>query len=221
MILRPPIIQHTNTEKLAYWFFRLNGCLTIENFIVHPDQGSDQRTEADILGVRFPYREELYQNPMTDHSIFTEISQEKPLIFIAEVKSATCRLNGPWTDSKRKNIQRVLKAIGAIPSTEVETAANIIYKTNRYDSAFCAIRLFGLGDNVGEFEVNFPNAIPVTWDTVLRFIHHRFQQYHRQKQQHPTWDDVGQELFTLVRSISDEDEFIRLVRAKILQQQPV
>jgi hypothetical protein len=25
------------TEKVAYWFFRLNGCLTIENFVVHPD----------------------------------------------------------------------------------------------------------------------------------------------------------------------------------------
>ena len=35
-------------------FFRLNGCLTTENFVVHPDGGRDQRTVADILGVRFP-----------------------------------------------------------------------------------------------------------------------------------------------------------------------
>jgi len=24
-------------EKIAYWFFRLNGCFTFENLIVHPD----------------------------------------------------------------------------------------------------------------------------------------------------------------------------------------
>ncbi len=24
-------------EKVVYWFFRLNSCLTIENFVIHPD----------------------------------------------------------------------------------------------------------------------------------------------------------------------------------------
>ena len=31
-----------NSERVAYWFFRLNGCLTIENFIVHPDFGAGE-----------------------------------------------------------------------------------------------------------------------------------------------------------------------------------
>ena len=36
------------TENLAYWYFRLNGFLTIPNFVVHPDFGIEQRTEVDM-----------------------------------------------------------------------------------------------------------------------------------------------------------------------------
>jgi len=35
-------------EKLAGWYFRLNGCLTIPNFNIHEDAGIGQRREIDI-----------------------------------------------------------------------------------------------------------------------------------------------------------------------------
>ena len=72
-------------EQLAYWYLRLNGFLTVQNFIVHPDSGSEQRTDADVLGVRFPYRAELKPKPMIDDEPFTHI-KDKPFIAIAEVK---------------------------------------------------------------------------------------------------------------------------------------
>ena len=50
--------QRLTTEKVAYWYFRLNGYLQMESFIVHPESGGGQRTEADLIGVRFPYRAE-------------------------------------------------------------------------------------------------------------------------------------------------------------------
>ena len=53
-------------ERLAYWYFRLNGFLTTENFIVHPDRGPNQRTDADLLAVRFAHRKENLVRPMTD-----------------------------------------------------------------------------------------------------------------------------------------------------------
>jgi hypothetical protein len=66
---RPEGQTNLPTEKVAYWFFRLNGCMTIENFVVHPDFGGSQRTDADILGIRLPYRSEgLRDSPMPDHS---------------------------------------------------------------------------------------------------------------------------------------------------------
>jgi hypothetical protein len=79
-------------EKLAYWFFRLNGCFTIENFVVHPDLGGGQRTDADILGVRFPHRQEGLADSMVDHEA---VLSDHPLIFAAEVKLHKCELNGP------------------------------------------------------------------------------------------------------------------------------
>jgi len=49
------------SERLALWFLRLNGFMTIPNFIVHPegpreDGAYPQRTDVDVLDVRFPFR---------------------------------------------------------------------------------------------------------------------------------------------------------------------
>ena len=210
--------QPVYTEKLAYWFFRLNGCLTIENFVVHPDVGSDQRTDADIIGVRFPYRAELFANPMTDHPVFRQIG-DRPFLFIAEVKGRTCRLNGPWTSPDRQNIQRVLRAVGAIPLPEVNAAADALYQTNKYDSDHYAVRLFGLGDRIGDFSINYPNAIPLTWDEVLRFIFRRFQQYHEQKRAHPQWCSTGTLLWKLAEQTRDEETFVSVVRQLLTNDQ--
>lgn len=32
-----------NPEQVAFWFFRLNGCATIVNFVVHPDRRAPSR----------------------------------------------------------------------------------------------------------------------------------------------------------------------------------
>ena len=62
------------TDDLAYWFFRLNGFLSIVNFVVHKDTRSEAGgTDADILGVRFPYRAELFERPMPDYREFTKL----------------------------------------------------------------------------------------------------------------------------------------------------
>ena len=36
--------DNLNPEKVAYWYFRLNGFLQIENFVIHPSQSGAQRT---------------------------------------------------------------------------------------------------------------------------------------------------------------------------------
>ena len=50
--------NHLEPEKVAYWYFRLNGFFQIENFVVHPTGRGAQRTDADLLAVRFPFRAE-------------------------------------------------------------------------------------------------------------------------------------------------------------------
>lgn len=35
-------------EKVAYWYFRLNGFLQIKDFVVHPERQSAQRANAQM-----------------------------------------------------------------------------------------------------------------------------------------------------------------------------
>jgi len=63
-------------ENLAYWYFRLNGCLTIENFVVHPDWRRGQQTEIDLIAMRFPHRSDLLNKSMIDdQKIFSDPSR--------------------------------------------------------------------------------------------------------------------------------------------------
>lgn len=86
---------------MAYWYFRLNGFLQIENFVIHPGGRGSQRTDADLLAVRFPHRAEFLldrREPMRDDECTLRLSPKVIDIVIAEVKTNDpCKLNGPWT----------------------------------------------------------------------------------------------------------------------------
>jgi hypothetical protein len=205
-----------DAEKLAYWFFRLNGCLTIENFVVHPDQGGGQRTDADILGVRFPYRQELATSlfPMEDHEVFLAAS-DKPMLFIAEVKLRECHLNGPWTRPDRENLQRVLHALGAFPTLQIQRVAAALYDDQRYEDESLIVRMFALGDQLNEeYQRRRKNVVQLTWADQLLFIHERFRLYRDQKNDHRQWDGTGQLLWDAARGTSPE-EFVQDIRARL------
>jgi len=53
-----PAVVRLDPEKVAYWYIRLNGFFQIENFVVHPERRGGQRTDADLLAIRFPFRAE-------------------------------------------------------------------------------------------------------------------------------------------------------------------
>jgi hypothetical protein len=138
----PPI---SNPDRLAYWYFRLNGFLTIENFIVHPDTGDGQRTDADLLAVRFRHRAENLVCPMEDDprlaccDLFVNV-------VIAEVKTGSCALNGPWTDPGKKNMHRVLSSTGCIANDLLDLACKCLYKQGKWASELVQVRLFALGN---------------------------------------------------------------------------
>jgi hypothetical protein len=200
------------SEQLAYWYLRLNGFLTTQNFIVHPDSGSEQRTDADMLGVRFPYRAELKPNSMVDDVPFTKVA-DKPFIVMAEVKKSVCNLNGPWKEPQQENLQRVLRAIGAIPEREIETAAEAIYTAGTFSNSAYHLSLacFGESEN-SDIKKNYPNVPQFLWDTVLAFIYKRFRAYPNQKASHGQWDDPGKNLWNSVREATDESAFKTSVR---------
>jgi hypothetical protein len=62
--VRSPLTKYQfNPERLAYWYLRLGAFLTIENFIVHDEAGGFQRTDVDLVAVRFPNRRETFAKP--------------------------------------------------------------------------------------------------------------------------------------------------------------
>jgi hypothetical protein len=164
---------------LAYWYLRLNGFFATANIIVHPDSGTgaNQRTDIDVFGIRFPHRAELLFNSMQDDPTIL-LSSWVPVIVVAEVTTAKCKLNGPWTNPKKQNMQRILRALGAFPSSATDAIANV----GRFEDKQYLISLicFGSEQNL-ELADKYPSVPQLMWTHVKGFIHQRFAQYHREK----------------------------------------
>src|SRR5579863_7121954 len=209
-----------NSEKVAYWYFRLNGFLQIENFVVHPGRRGGQRTDADLLGVRFPHRAEFlldHPEPMRDDEETLNLSAELVDIAIAEVKTnQLCALNGPWTDEERENVHRLLAALGCVPNGLIREAASRIYQDGVFRGDALRIRLIAVGGvkNPELFE-RFPKVVQITWRQVLKFIWHRFHTYRRQKTQVQQWDEQGLLLKKLADSSNGEEGFISAVLSRM------
>jgi hypothetical protein len=209
------------TEEVAYWYFRLNGCFTIQNFVVHPDYvdaNRSQRTDADILAVRFPLRREDPRDaPMRDSD---KVRCEEPLLIIAEVKLRTMELNGPWKKRERKNIQRVLRAVGLYSDDEIENVAEALYRRHRFVGSNSEVRMFVLGDEgAEELKQSRPEVFTVQWNEALGFIYDRFDRYRQIKADHKQWGDAGRRLYDAAVNGSDKDTFVESIRNRLEDEQ--
>ncbi len=191
-------------ENIAYWFFRLNGCFILENFLVHHERRGREGTEIDILSTRFPFRQELLLTgeAMPDHPIFE--SNGKIDITLAEIKKGRCDINPSWFDPELKNIERILYLVGAILPQEVSKVAKTIYSDNYYENSLYRFRLFAIGTEINT-GLN-KNIIQIDWTAVLQFIHTRFSSYWRYKTQHRQWDPTGRNLFLFTDKFKHDPE---------------
>jgi hypothetical protein len=204
--------DYLDPEKVAYWYFRLNGFFQIENFVVHPARRGGQRTDADLLAVRFPHRaERLFDDPndiMADDEQMLALSGNRIDVVIAEVKTnQPCALNGPWTQEDRQNVHRVLAAIGCLPPDHIEQAAADIYRAGVHVSKLgLRIRLVAVGrERSEELSADYPNVAQLTWPRVLTFIWDRLHRYRQQKKQVEQWDAQGRRIKRLA-DLSDRAE---------------
>lgn len=181
-------------ERLAYWYFRLNGFLTTENFVVHPDSGTDQRTDADLLAVRFQHRSELLENPMADDPAVADCATLANVI-IAEVKTGRCVLNGPWTNPAAQNLRRVVKSVGCVADAGLDAACAALHGTGRWHDDVVTIRLFAIGEAT---DTSLPIAADqqLTWHHVIQFCIDRFTSYDRVKRAVGQWAEDGRQLHT-------------------------
>ena len=210
------------TERVAYWCLRLNGFLTIENFLLH-NRGGGNRTDADVVGVRFPHRREMaldYEGRAMADDERLGLSDSLVDFVVVEVKTGRCDLNGPWTAPKGENIHRLLQAMGPLATERVKEVADALYKTGLcvVDETL-RIRLVAIGAEFSEqLAARFPDVKQITWDEALAFIHARFQQYRRAKTEVKQWADDGQTPRHLASNTRDRSDFERL--AKLLMGVP-
>jgi hypothetical protein len=207
-------VERLDPEKVAYWYFRLNGFFQIENFVVHPERRGGQRTDADLLAVRFPFRaERLFDDPndiMADDVQRLALSGDLIDVVIAEVKTGQCALNGPWTLQERQNVHRVLAAIGCLPPDHIEAASADIYRTgfHRSDTPL-HIRLVAVGRGRNDdLAAAYPEVRQLLWAEMLAFIWDRFHRYRRQKTQVQQWDPVGRKIKRLADQSEGAQDFI-------------
>jgi len=203
-----------DSEKLAYWYFRLNGFLTIQNFVVHPNSGSQQRTEIDIIAARFPYRVELPENknPMQDDKRLI-LKPKKIRIILAEVKKGRCKLNSAWTNPDKGNMQQIMSALGAIDSKTSKFASDKLCKNGYYEDEKFLFSLCCLGKETNNAtRKRLQNVPQITWNHVLSFIYDRFKKYEIYKSQHQQWDSTGQNLFKHYQKCSDREGFFATIQ---------
>jgi len=213
--------EFLDPEQVAYWYFRLNGFFQMDSFIVHPPGKGSQRTDADLLGIRFPYRQEMYfddpDRTMGDDTNALQLSNQLTDVAIIEVKtSQPCSLNGPWSDQDQHNVHRVLAAIGCFPMDQINEAAVSLYGTGKYspEGQNIRVRLIAVGNEASEdLAKNFPNVVQVTWNQVLTFIGNRLHEFRSNKRDVSQWDGQIRLLQALVlesssRGEMDIDQFV-------------
>lgn len=188
-----------SSERLAYWFLRLNGFLTIYNFIVHPEAADDhgryrQQTDVDVMGVRLPYRHENRKRPMQDHPLFQVGCMQFAL---AETKSSMCGLNDSWRESARENMQKALSAAGIVPQEDLDTVAAQLYAHGQFRTDVLWVRWLFFGRTFNsDLQNEFPDVPQLLWAVdVLPFVHERFNEYSREKRTHQQWDEDAKGLF--------------------------
>jgi len=208
--------EYFPAAQIAFWYFRLNGFLGVENFVLHPeDRKQSQKTDADFCGVRFQHRSEL---GMEDDAPFKE-SRRSPSYVIAEITRGICKLNGPWIDPNKENIQYVLRAIGAFPSDDNDAIAQSLYKHCTYPKPGAGqefiFRLIAVGKTVDNaLQKRFPHLLQIELDKMLGFIHQRFDTYRSQKANHSQWDQFGQTLWNETEK-HDRNSFVQTMIKRI------
>ena len=183
-------------ERLAYWYLRLNGFLALANVMIHPEVGKNPRGEIDVLGVRFPHRSELLVNSMQDDPRFT--ADDKPLIVLGEVAQGRAKVNRTWLAPEARNMERILRLVGAFPLQRVGEIAATLYEQGTYtdENYDLVVTAFGASPNP-VLAQDLPQVPQITWREVATFIYERFHQHRNAKHYHAQWDEAGHELWDL------------------------
>ena len=197
-------------ENVAAWYFRLNGFLSIPGFVVHrddreayiPSDGIPRiaRTEADFMGVRFANsQEKVGGRLMEDDAKLLHLvgagSASLALFVLVEVKAGLCRMNGPWTNHKAKNMERVVRRLGfATNERQIEDVADAMYRNGRWQDDAYVLQYICVGGQKPPDLITFSQLLQIDWDDIADFLLRRFQSFPEKLPSgyiHEQWPDFG------------------------------
>jgi hypothetical protein len=204
----------STAEELTNWYLRLNGFLTIPNFILHPPSQGSQRTEADVVGIRFPFRKEFQNSDVDDSKL--QYSLTKPSLFIVEVKTQEIELNDTWASSSKGNINKIMTDLGIyLEQREIATASDSLYESGRFNGEpyYCPLLFVGNID-VGRIPGRYLSVPRILWADVVAFIHQRFRKFARIKADNQQWDQLGKDLYNLATNYEKLGDFEKEVRLR-------
>jgi|APFre7841882630_1041343.scaffolds.fasta_scaffold11084_2 hypothetical protein len=180
------------SEDVAAWYFRLNGFFAIPGFAVHLDsanavigrEGEPRRvrTEADLMAVRFPFsREVIAEREMEDDRRLLAPTAHLgvPLFVLVEVKAGRCRMNGPWTDRRAQNMQRVIRRLGfANSEPEIHSAAEALYEHAYWQDERAVIQYVCVGaEKDPSLTERHDGLVQIDWHEIGVFLYHRFRAF--------------------------------------------
>lgn len=202
--------------RLAYWYFRLNGFLSIENFIVHEGLNTDRHlTDIDFLGVRFCHRKELFNSRINtfleddnDSDLFKYNAKDRIYIVFAEIKRGACSINRSWIDNTEL-FPNLLQAIGITKPSQISKIAkrlqmNGYVNVNRYFISFASV-----GSHNNSKLIPYEKIPVIIWDEIISFIYKRVKENQRLKINMQEWGvhSEGSTLFSLARNSESLIEF--------------
>ena len=184
------------TEELVEWYLRLNGYFIIPNFILHPLMPCrSQRTEIDLLGVRFPYQTEVVCD---SEGRRLQMENDEKLIDNRFVDCLIVSVKGPESKAEvnRKikvfqNLKDVIKRFGFVESEEkiADVAKDLLREKKAVKDQF-QIRFLGIAGKFNEYS----KTKQIIFKEIGEFISTRFQAYKNHKADTEQWNGLGKEM---------------------------
>ena len=132
------------------------------------------------------------------------------------MKTDLCDINGPWSNPREGNMQRVIRRIGMASPDKVNEIARTMYKELRYEDGRFVLQYVSVGRRRNEErQSQYPQLLQITWDDIATFLYERFSMFPEKlpdgRAVHMQWPDFGRFYGHWIREMNSEQQSRLLV----------
>jgi hypothetical protein len=168
-------------EVLAYWYFRLNGFIAMDDFVLHGDSGH-RGSDCDLVAVRFPHVWEKVggQENDWDHTLLRNIGHDgqKTLAVFVQVKTGKDAANRPRDIDEyfAGHLEYLTRRLGFWEREHASHVANAFRSKAVLSEGIFVLSKVVILPDMRERRKECP-WIELRLDDVVQFIYHRMQKY--------------------------------------------